>query len=72
MTDTDLIREAVEASRLSARRFAEHIMSRDERTVRRWLSGEVEIPAIARMWLTHWLSLSDGTRERIVGALVRQ
>jgi hypothetical protein len=69
MTDPQLIRAAIEASGLSARRFATRIICRDERTVRRWLDGEVEIPAVAREWLERWLALSDPVRSRIVGSL---
>lgn len=41
-----LLRSAIEASGLSARKWAEDVAWREERTVRRWLSGEAEIPAI--------------------------
>lgn len=44
MTDRDLLAKAIEASGLSARRFAAEVLLRDERTVRRWLSGESPIP----------------------------
>jgi hypothetical protein len=57
------------ASGLSARRFAERIIARDERTVRYWTSGKVGIPPAARSWLTHWLTLSATARARIVRAL---
>jgi hypothetical protein len=69
MSDPELINAAIEASGLSARRFAMRILSRDERTVRRWISGETEIGEVAREWLENWLTLSDATRQRIVGAL---
>jgi len=70
MSDPVLIRAAIAAAGgLSSRQFAERILGRDERTVRRWSSGDVAIPPIARAWLVHWLTLSDSTRERIVGAL---
>lgn len=68
-SDPDLIRAAIAAGGLSSRRFAEALMGRDERTIRRWVAGEVAIPPIARDWLTHWLGLSDATRRRIAGAL---
>ena len=70
MTDSELIRAAIDSAGLSARQFAERIIGRDERTVRRWVSGDIAIPPIARAWLEHWLTLSDQTRERIVGALI--
>lgn len=69
MTDADLIRDAIAAGGISSRRFAERLMGRDERTIRRWVAGDVAIPPLARAWLERWLSLSDATRERIVGAL---
>ncbi len=69
MTDPELIAAAIEASGLSARRFAERVVSRDERTVRRWVAGDIDMPPIARAWLKRWLALSDATRARIVGAL---
>lgn len=71
MTDPELIRAAIAAGGLSSRRFAEDLMGRDERTIRRWVAGEIAIPPIARAWLERWLALSDATRGRIVGALSR-
>lgn len=65
MTDSDLIQAAIAASGLSARRFAERIMARDERTVRRWSSGEV-IPPIARQWLEDWCALPERDRVRVI------
>jgi Arc/MetJ family transcription regulator len=46
VTDADLLRAAIEASGLSARRFAVEVLIRDERTVRRWLAGDSPIPAV--------------------------
>jgi hypothetical protein len=69
MTDAELISASITASGLSARRFAEHVLARDERTIRRWVAGEIAIPPQAREWLVHWLTLSEATRQRIVGAL---
>lgn len=43
MTDAELIAAAVDASGLSARAYAVRILKVNERTVRRWLSGESEI-----------------------------
>ena len=42
---TALLRDAIAASGLSARRFAVDVLLRDERTVRRWLAGDSPIPA---------------------------
>lgn len=44
MTDRDLLQKAIEASGLSARRFATEVLTRDERTIRRWLAGDSPIP----------------------------
>lgn len=41
------LRAAIDASGLSARRFAVRALGVDERTVRRWLAGDAEIPAPA-------------------------
>lgn len=67
--DAELIREAVAVSGLSARRFAERVISRDERTVRLWTSGKNAIPPVARAWLEHWIGLPARERARIVAAL---
>lgn len=42
-----LVRLAIRRSGLSARHWAERELVRDERTVRRWVSGEVAIPDVA-------------------------
>lgn len=68
-TDLTLIRAAVEASGLSARRFAERVISRDERTVRLWTAGTNPIPPLARAWLVRWLALPARVRRQIVSAL---
>jgi len=69
MSDPELIKAAVAASGLSARRFAERIMARDERTLRRWSAGDTEIPPIARRWLENWLELTNVGRARVVMSL---
>jgi hypothetical protein len=46
MTDRDLLANAIKRSGLSARAFARDVLWRDERTVRRWLSGESPVPAV--------------------------
>lgn len=48
MTDSELLRAVIEASGLSARRFAVQVLVRDERTVRRWLAGDSPIPKAVR------------------------
>lgn len=58
--NADLLRAAIEASGLSARRFATEILIRDERTVRRWLAGE-EMPVVVREWLArHMIAKGAG------------
>lgn len=43
---TTIVRAAIERSGLSARRWAEQVALRDERTVRRWLAGDSPIPEV--------------------------
>ena len=43
MTDAELVAAAVAASKLSARAYATRVLRVNERTVRRWLSGESTI-----------------------------
>ena len=50
---TDLLRVRIAQSELSARRFAVDVLHRDERTMRRWLSGESPIPAVVLDWLEY-------------------
>lgn len=64
MTGPDLLRSAIAASGVSARRFAEDVMGRDERTLRRWSSGEVEIPPLALRWLQRLHAVRE-TRTRL-------
>lgn len=45
---SDVLREAIPASGLSARQFAQ-LLDVDERTVRRWLAGDREIPGPVRV-----------------------
>lgn len=46
-SNPDLLRAAIEASGLSARRFAVEVLGVDERTVRRWIAGDREMPGPA-------------------------
>ncbi len=41
-----LLRSVIDASGLSARKWAESVAWRDERTIRRWLAGDSSIPAL--------------------------
>lgn len=45
-----LLKKRIRESGLSSRRFAEDVMVRDERTVRRWLEGKT-IPMVVQRWL---------------------
>lgn len=47
MPNTDLLRSAIDASGLSARRFAAEVLAVDERTVRRWMAGDRDMPGPA-------------------------
>jgi hypothetical protein len=47
----DMLRAAIAKSGLSARQFAEQVLIRDERTIRRWISGESPIPDVVIGWL---------------------
>jgi DNA-binding transcriptional regulator YiaG len=49
VSDSALLSAAIEASGLSARRFAVEVLTVDERTVRRWLAGDRELAAPARV-----------------------
>jgi hypothetical protein len=69
MTDQRLIEMAIAASGLSSRRFAELLMGRDERTIRRWIVGKVEIPPLARAFLERWLALNPRQQAAILSAL---
>jgi hypothetical protein len=51
-----LLRGAISLSGLSARSFAETVLVRDERTVRRWIAGDTPIPSVLRHWLREYLA----------------
>lgn len=55
MSDSEKLRAVIEASGLSARRFADEVLLRDERTVRRWLAGDSPIPEPVAVRLDAWL-----------------
>ncbi len=55
MTDPELIRAAIDHSKLSVSRFAREVMIREPRTVRRWLAGDSPLPAQVRRHLEHLL-----------------
>lgn len=47
----EALRAQIAASGLSARRLAREVLLRDERTVRRWVSGDSPIPQAVVKWL---------------------
>jgi hypothetical protein len=47
----DLLSALITASGLSIAEFARTVLGRDERTVRRWLTGEIDVPESAAVWL---------------------
>lgn len=52
VSEMALLKEAIERSGLSARRFAVQVLIRDERTIRRWLAGDSPIPDAVLRFLT--------------------
>jgi len=55
----ELLARVIEASGLSARAWAES-MGRDERTVRRWISGQIAIPSSTIRYLeAAWAAVGD-------------
>jgi hypothetical protein len=55
VSDGEILAKAIEASGMSARRFAVRVLIRDERTVRRWLSGDSPLPKPVREFLEGYL-----------------
>jgi hypothetical protein len=53
--DIELLKRAIAKSGLSARRFAVEVLTRDERTIRRWLDGDRPIPRVVRRKLLELL-----------------
>ena len=49
------LRAAIEFSEMSDRRFATQVLGRDERSVRRWVAGDLPVPASLEPMLT-WLA----------------
>jgi len=47
----DLLRELLTESDLSMAEFARVVVARDERTVRRWVTGAMPIPGAVTQWL---------------------
>lgn len=64
MNDAELLSAAIEQSGLSARKYAELVLVRDERTIRRWLKGDSPIPKVVREMLHAHLAKPKGSRTR--------
>jgi hypothetical protein len=45
MSPAELLRARIQQSGLSTGQYAKTVLVRDERTVRRWLAGDQDIPA---------------------------
>jgi hypothetical protein len=56
MDDIALLNRAIALSGKSARRFAVEDLSRDERTIRRWIAGDRKLPRPARLWLEAYVA----------------
>ena len=65
MTPAEL-QKLIDASGFSARQFATSVLGRDERTIRRWLSGEIAIPDAAATFLRRF----DSVKERRDGSIL--
>ena len=55
MTPAQMLEAALVKSGLSVSKFAEDLMGRDPRTVRRWRAEDQGIPFQARRWLARYL-----------------
>jgi DNA-binding transcriptional regulator YiaG len=55
MADLEILKAAIAKSGLSASKFAETVMARESRTIRRWLKGESPIPGAAVMFLQRYV-----------------
>jgi hypothetical protein len=55
-TAQSLLEAALRQSGLSLRKFANQKLARDERTARRWRSGDMPIPGIVQRWLREYLA----------------
>lgn len=59
MGDVELLKAAIEASGMSAREFAVKVLVRDERTVRRWVNRDGEIPKVVADFLREYMQKGD-------------
>jgi DNA-binding transcriptional regulator YiaG len=64
MTDMELLSAAIDASEMSARRFAIEVLGVDDRSVRKWLAGR-SLPGTVRI-----ICQAIVTRPEIVAELV--
>ncbi len=69
-TALPLLSALVTESGLGVVEFARVVIGRDERTVRRWLSGEITIPGSASDWLARVVRI-DTTGPRVTVTLER-
>ena len=67
MSPVALLRAAIAASGLSARRYAIDVLTRDERTVRRWLAGKSPIPRAVVVMLAGQHGLAPRVAAEIAG-----
>jgi hypothetical protein len=69
-TESLRLRAAIARSGLSARAFAAHVLTRDERTVRRWLAGDspIPVPVLQSRWLDPTSPIPDVIIEWLAGA----
>jgi hypothetical protein len=56
-----LLQRAIELSGMSARQFAIQVLIRDERTVRKWLHADSEVPDVVRDFLMTYLQDRETT-----------
>ena len=61
MTDIQLLEAAIAKSGLSDRQYASKVLTRNERTIRRWLAGDTPIPKTVVTFLQHELAPENVT-----------
>jgi len=66
----ELLKRRIQESGLSVRQFAIQVMIREDRTVRRWLSGESPTPNVVLGWLMEPYAPPWPTRRRRKGRKV--
>ncbi|MFN8992949.1 MAG: hypothetical protein ACK5X3_04695 [Pseudomonadota bacterium] len=66
----DTLSAWIDQSGLSIAEFARKVLGRDERTVRRWLSGEIAIPQSAAAWIES-VTRVESTANRVTVVIER-